>query len=500
MRGQLTDHPLVELIREIDSKNLSGTLRLEHESVKTVVYFDEGALEFAASNVRTLRLREYVVKRNVATEKEFDTVAKNLPDLEVAKELVRQRRMTQDQLEVLLSAMVADVLRVALLWTEGSWEFDPRARLASPVNIELDIESLMREAARRMPLKFVSERFRNPTEKLSRSATVSLSAKFLPAESFLLSRLDSPTPLDELVAVSGLRDLDAYRVIYGLALSGAAEREYWQNAFRADVARPKTQRAAGAKPVESKSSWSALSSESELELFLERLDRAENHYEILGISPDYGSDQIKDAYYTLARRYHPDRFHLRSGTALHTRLSSSFARITHAYETLVNDESRATYDATLKRAERFAGSSAPEKKPKATSADDDDHISTDSGSAEYNFKEGFGALQQGRVNAAINYLAAAARAVPDDPRYRAYYGKALASTDRTRRLAENEIQAAVRLEPNDIVYRVMLAELFIDLNFHRRAESELNRALELDSQNARAHTLMRKLKRTRQTG
>jgi len=119
--------------------------------------------------------------------------------------------------------------------------------------------------------------------------------------------------------------------------------------------------------------------------------------------------------------------------------------------------------------------------------------------AEWSFQEGFGALKQGRFNAALPHLAAASLLAPHEPRYRAYYGRALSANENTRRQAEGELQAAVTLDPANAVYRTMLAELYFDLNFHRRAKAELDRALALDPNNPSAHSLLRKLESSGQT-
>lgn len=509
MKGKLTEQPLAELIREISSKGLSGTLRLEHERAQTAVYFESGQLIYAAANLRSLRLREYLIKRGVFAEKDRASLENNLSDLALAAAMSASGTLSQKDVDTLLANLVADVLRVALLWTEGSWDFDERAHLGDPVRVQVDTANLLREAALRMPLEFVSHRFRNPGETISRASEVPRTSNFLPSESFVLSRLDMPTRVEDLVAISGLPELDAYRVIYGLALSDFVTREYWQNAFRSEPGKTSEQpksRLAPETPAsvagKTDSRWMAISDEEgDLESFLLRLSEATNYYEIMELPTTAAADEIKDAYYALARRYHPDRFHLQSGTQLHSKLSSAFARITQAYEKLTDPTARATYDRALERSRRATESAPGKAEPRADVAEELKFEPgggvADSGHAERNFREGLEALKEGRINAAATYLAAAARLAPREARYRAYYGRALAAGERTRRLAENEIQAAVKLDPANANFRTMLAELYFDLNFHRRAQTEVERALELDPNNTLAKELLHKLEKSR---
>src|SRR5438046_8750496 len=66
MQGNLSEHPLAELIREIHAAGLTGALRLARERARAAIYFENGQLVFATSNLRAHRLRE-VVKRNGLT-------------------------------------------------------------------------------------------------------------------------------------------------------------------------------------------------------------------------------------------------------------------------------------------------------------------------------------------------------------------------------------------------------------------------------------------------
>ena len=239
-------------------------------------------------------------------------------------------------------------------------------------------------------------------------------------------------------------------------------------------------------------------SEPDAETFLERLRTAESHYEVLGVESAAAPETLKSAYYDLARRYHPDRFR-KADPGLLTRMESAFARITQAYDTLRDDDLRANYNAKLqarKKAQQIADATAkPVAATTETSATPDGipQISVAQRAAD-DFKEGLAALEQGQRKLAAGLFASAARLVPNEARYRAYYGQMLVGQESTRRAAEAELQAAIKLDPGNADYRVMLAQLFRDLGFALRAKGEAERAVAADPNNQKARDLLRELK------
>src|SRR2546421_2617611 len=144
MNGKLNDQPLVELIREISSKGFSGSLRLEHERAKTAVYFENGQVVFAASNLSTLRLREYLKKRALVSEKELANFEESRSDLSLAEALSSKGVLRREDIDSLLSTVVCDTLRVALLWADGTWDFNERARLDEGIRVKVDTNNLLR--------------------------------------------------------------------------------------------------------------------------------------------------------------------------------------------------------------------------------------------------------------------------------------------------------------------------------------------------------------------
>lgn len=408
MNGQLTERPLAEAIREISAKSLSGRLSVEHNRIKVAAYFYKGVFAYAASNLRDLRLRGYLLKTGLLSASQLARFAENLPDLELVKTLCQENLLTPAAAEQAQTRQISDILRFALTMKQGAWQFDQHSQLNEAVNLKIDVDALLLEAERRLTSTAVEE----------------------------------------------------------------------------------TQTEAAPESVED---------------FLERLRTAESYYDLLGVETSAPPDQLKAAYYDIARRYHPDRFR-KAEPALLTRIESAFARITQAYDTLRDDRLRANYNTKLRarrKAQQIADATpkpiTPEPTTPAPTVPVSDATPVEPGlspaqRAENDFKEGFAALEQGQRSVAAGLFASASRLAPNEPRYRAYYGQMLAAQEHTWRAAEAELQAAIRLDPKNAEYRVMLAQLFRDLGFAIRARGEAERAVAADPNNRKARELLRELK------
>lgn len=74
---------------------------------------------------------------------------------------------------------------------------------------------------------------------------------------------------------------------------------------------------------------------------------AENFYDILGVSKDASSEDLKRAYRKLAMDHHPDR------TGGDKSKEAHFKKINEAYSTLSDTQKRANYD-------RFGSADGPQ--------------------------------------------------------------------------------------------------------------------------------------------
>lgn len=512
MTGQLHEHPLGELLREIAAAGLSGALRAEHERFKTVVYLATGEVIYAASNLRLHRLSECLRRWRILSEQELSALPVDAPDLDLGAALLATKALSPESLAVLQARQMTEVLRPALLWTEGSWKFDARVRLAQNVRVKIDMSSLLLEAARRLPPEFVANRFSGSDEKLSPERNAPAHLELLPTEAFVLSRVDAPQTLAEVMAVSTLPEMETMQVVYTLALGGLLERERWPSAFSTEMldrarsvkkaskdaprpltSAPQPKEASPAAPPVS-AAEQKVEEELGVESLFSRLAVAVDYYQVLGVRRTASIGEIKSAYHKLAKRFHPDRFHRDADATLHARIEEAFARIAQSYETLKEKQSRAAYDLKLSQQStttQAVGAASPRPgaqgtTPEKGSAD----AATLMRQADESFQRGMLALNRGKPMVAISSFGEAVRLAPRNAHYRAFYGRALAENEGTRRQAETELKAAIALDSNNALYHVMFAEFYSRIGLPRRAQSELERALAIDSQNASARQLL----------
>jgi curved DNA-binding protein CbpA len=545
MEGQLRDHPLVELIHEISGARLSGALRLAFERVKAVVYFESGQVVAAVSNLRALRLTQILLMLGALdAARLFSIAGEGASDDEAASALLGAGLLEESALRRVRERQTAEVLRDILRRPEGEWNFDPRVRLAGERHTSTNLAQHLIEGARELPPEVVSRRMGNDGETLAPAPDASerletAGVLLSPAEGFVMSRVYEPTNLRYVIAVSGMPEDETRRAVYALALGGLITRERWPRALPAYVPHQTAARPAASVPAPAAESPQADTAASEpeaqeasahagaeadpRELMKEllALARGETHYALLSVTRSSTTADIKRAYYSLARRLHPDRLRRAADADEQQRIDAAFAKIAQAYDVLKDSKLRASYDLKIeKQRSASKGGDAgaqqdstrtdtppPTEAPRANadaSAGREDASASAGGpqseqsrneEAEQKFRQGLDAYAKREFATARVLFGEAARLDPRRARYRAHFGRALARDKATRRQAETELLAAVSLNALDASFRVMLAELYRDVGLRRKAEAQLERALALEPTNAEARALFEELRR-----
>lgn len=180
-------------------------------------------------------------------------------------------------------------------------------------------------------------------------------------------------------------------------------------------------------------------------------------YEILGVAPTASSAEVRKAYLTIAKERHPDRF---ADPAEKARAQDFFQKATEAFNTLSNERGRAQYDAEM-------------AKPKLVTPEE---IAADA------FSRGQALLEARDIDGAIELLRSAAYHAPQEARYHAALGRALARHPKTAREGVVSLEEAARLAPRNAMVHAELALVLEAQGLHIRAKkaAEAARALAPD--------------------
>lgn len=503
IRGTLFRQPFAELAAEILAARISGSLRLSHGSKKCIVYFKNGRLVFAASNSREHKIFNLLLLRGRIDDKDLQQAPDFTNDFEFTAFLVRSGFLTKEESDRLFADQIAAIVTDAFSWKDGDWTFSPLARIRDGLEYDIRIDGLLANYSRCLAENDVLSRFRSLDEQFARSEKEDLNIDLSPEEAFVLSRSqDGPLTVESILNVASISQGRALHVIYTLWLSGFLTRTDWERVFdehavaamknvRLELkreARVVTQTFADqAKPDDPQPQPVANSTPEPtvtLDEYLDRVLNAVTFYDVLGVDRGVESDELKKAYFTSAKQFHPDKYRSESPETL-KRIQDAFTSLSQAHETLKTPELREIYDYRMRKelAER-------EKRGGEAAG----NASLQAEQAAENFERGFSMLMEGDAESAIPFLARAAHYAPKNARYRAYYGKALSSDDKQRHKAEAEMQAALKLDGSNPTFRLLLADFFVQVGLMKRAEGELNRLLAMFPSNREAREMLDDLK------
>lgn len=509
IKGDFSVSPLAELLVEIGQARLDGSLRFSSEDRKIIAYFQHGKIVYAISNARSARLFDILLREKKIDKKTLTEIPNFTSDIELAKVLLDKKLFSQSEIDNLFSSQIEDVLRESLNWTKGEWNFNPLARIREGISFKVNLPILLTEYARNLPVESISKRFRSFQEVFLAKDLSEVTINLKPHEAYILSRFSGEElTIEQIKVLSGLPDDKTFQTLYMLWLGGFLTRKNWNSAFTENrIANIKSatitlkQKAAvmpetkieTPKPIETENIAETNTQETEniaeeyltLETYLEQNENATNHYEILGIELKATADEIKKSYFKLAKRFHPDIFHRSVEPEMHRKIQNAFTKLAGAHETLRDKDLREIYDYKLRKeltemeARRASGKSVEKT----------DLVDKEAVAAEQ-FEQGYNLLIDEYYAEAAPFLARAVHLAPNNARYHAFFGKVLSQDSKYRHKAEGEIQTAIKLDPNNELYRIISAEFFIEYNLLKRAEGELKRLLAIAPNNTEAQNLL----------
>lgn len=184
------------------------------------------------------------------------------------------------------------------------------------------------------------------------------------------------------------------------------------------------------------------------------------YYEIMGLPRTATEEEIKKAYFNLARRFHPDRFD-RAVQATHRELIDEvFDALTNAYRTLISRDKRKAYD---------LGAGGRGEEPQDT-------LKT----ADIKFRQGKTLYAQERYDDAVSLLEEAVRLRKNKGDFYLLLAMAESKIPSYRQKAELDFLKAIGLEPWNPEGYVGLGYLYKNEGLMTKAARQFQKAVEAD--------------------
>ncbi len=493
VKGSLAQVPFAELLLEMGAAELEGSLRLSFGGRKSIVYIQRGRVVFAVSNQKAHRLVNVLQTGGKLDKSILAQIADTYNDIAFGTELVDRKVCSRRDLTEHTVTQITQILNDALGWPEGDWLFSPLARIKEEMVYDVPTNGYLVEMARCVPSASISARFGDPDELFTTASSPDESVALQMHESYVLSIFAGmDMTLSQIKGLCSLPESGLYSSLYTLWFAGRVLRPNRLPAFdTSKIDQIKSAAISVKKPLAASAALAPEKNaqkpppEISLEEYLERVESAETAYDVLGVHEKDPLSEIKSSYFSMAKLFHPDKFH-RAGTDVLRRVQNAFTQLSQSYEQVKTPDARATYDFKVRKELEMREARRAEGVPDiADNADGNEKAGAE------NFEIGLDHLTEARYAEAATHLARAVNHCPENALYHAYYGQVLSFSSKFRHKAEAEMQAGIKLDPQNWKIRQMLVDFFLDMDMAKRAEGELRRFLETVPGHAEAAAMLR---------
>lgn len=471
--GVIGDMTIPLLFQGLLADKKTGTVVFTRDPVVKKVHVALGEVFFASSSLSEDRLVEWLYRAGKITREQCDASA------EMIKKTGKKAGTVLQELGYITVEGLTDGLRyqvrrivVSLFnWRTGSYLFDEDPALHCDIDtLAINTRNMIIDGLREMEWSVVRKSLPPLRTVLRPSVERSLpmqGEELGQDHQTVLSFIDGSATIEEICAGSGIGDFNTLKAVYALlalrlAVKGDLKKE----------GGPKPARAAASSAVDvnvERTSEPVTSEPLTMATLLEAHTKLaqQDHYEVLGISRAATTKEIKKAYFTLAKRYHPDRHFGPPLNEMKGELEALFNAIHEAHEKLTRPDRREQYDREL-----AAGVQQPRVKKK-----DGADKNVNAAAAIAHFKEGMKYFSERNYWDAEEAFQWAERFDSSNAEYIFRRAMALSHMPRRGRDAEEYFMKAIARDPSATGFYLEFATFYIKVGLKSKAASICREAL-----------------------
>jgi len=473
LAGEIKDMLIPWFFQGLHAEKKTGTAVFTRETTTKKVYFSGGDIIFASSSLSEDWLGEWLVRAGTITREQCDASAVLVKHTgkKQGTILVELGFITPKELVDGVKYQVKQIIISLFNWRDGSYFFEEGPLPAADIiPIQMSTGNLIIEGLQGLEWQVVRKSL-PPLKTIIRPAVDPMllfqGANLDQDHRAVFSLIDGNKSIEEICCLSGIGDFNTLKALYVLLALRMAERGEIKNEkekkFVCEMVR-ETIAPEKEEPAEPKAPQ--MMTKEELVEARKSLEQ-QTHYEALGIGRNAAPQEIKKAYFTLAKRYHPDRHFNPEMNGMKETLEALFTAIHDAYETLSDQAKRDQYDLSL-----MGGA----KKPRAAQGAHADQRS-DKEKAVVQFNEGMQQFKTGNFWGADEAFQWAMRLDPGNAEYVFRRGITLSRMPRRAHEAEEEFAKAIKMAPSKIEYYLELGNFFARSGLKAKAMSVYRDAL-----------------------
>ncbi len=465
-KGTLSEISLPKLIVAINRDALTGTLRISTEQFTKKLYFISGNLIFASSTYEDDRLGEFLLKIGKINLQQYEKSVELLKKTGKRQGaiLVELGYLTPKELFWSVKEQVQEIVYSLFLLEDGEFEFiDNEIPPDEVITLKIGLGELIYQGVKRIDnwTRIQKEMPELDTVlKISQNRAGIFQEINLGAEDReVLSLIDGKRSIREILSLSKQGSFPALKTLYVLYSIGILEPASLKDAPEVEATMTEKTETQEVPP--------------ELMGFLEEIRALHKRLnemsatELLGVTENCTPQEAKKQYYSLVKKYHPDRYINYNLPELKEKLTDIFDAMTKAYDAIKDGKPYERKEEPVREEEK------PEEVPPEVQA-------------LRQYKRALKELKKGDFWVAAEALRWATRLDPGEPKYWFYLSKALSNLPRRLKHAEEALLEAIKLDRFNSEYYSELGHIYLKAGLKKRAKRQFEKALELDRKNTDA--------------
>jgi curved DNA-binding protein CbpA len=460
--GDIKNMSVPWFFQDIRTGKKTGTAVLSRDKEIKKVYFKAGEIIYASSNLEAdqlgyslLRAGKLNEEQHIASEEAARQTGKQLGAVLIERGLVTPKDLVEGA-----KLQVRQIVFSLYRWRDGYYKFEGGPLpMTEIVPLQMGTGSLLMEGMRGLEWKIV-RRSLPPLNTVLRPAKDTMALldgiELDRDQETIFSFVDGNRNIEEICALSEIGDFSTLKALYVLLALRLAE------SF--GIKTESTQPAADVKDKQH------IAVKVTRELILQVLDTqtSQDYYQMLDVGRNATTQEIKKAYFRLAKMYHPDRHVDTEFSDMKEKLEAIFMAITEAYDTLTQEDTRDAYNLSL-----VSGINQQRTVDQKQSHQED----SKKRSAADQFNEGLNHYRGQNFWGAEESFRWAVRLDPSNAEYLFHQGLALAHMPRRLHDAAELLEKAISMAPSKIDYYIELGNLYSRNGLKKKAQNVFQDAL-----------------------